>query len=146
MSLLTSERARWEVARCTHPVGSLSCAAQPLSSPCGLSGGGIAEPLRQDGSEAEEDPSHPSPGRPRGGALGDRTEVDVQEGCVGTFHEDILGGAMQRLVHEVDAVPHHGPDALGKALRGTGMWGGDGGERRSQPHLLFPQFLRVLVC
>lgn len=46
-----------------------------------------------------------------------RTEVNVEESCVGALHEDLLGGAVQRLVHEVDAVPDHGPDPLGKALR-----------------------------
>lgn len=47
-----------------------------------------------------------------------RTEVDVQQGGVGALHQDLLGGAVQRLVHEVHAVPDHGPDPLRKALWG----------------------------
>lgn len=48
---------------------------------------------------------------------GGRTEVNVQEGRIGAFYQDPLGGAVERLVHEVHAVAHHGSDPLSKALR-----------------------------
>lgn len=54
------------------------------------------------------------------------TKVDVQQGRVGAFHEDFLGGAMESLIHEVDTVSDHGPDPLSKALGegGTQLLGG----------------------
>lgn len=50
-----------------------------------------------------------------GGAL---TEIDVEQGRVGTFHQDLFGGTMQGFIHEVDTISNHGSDALSKALRG----------------------------
>lgn len=37
-----------------------------------------------------------------------------QGGCIGASHEDLLGGAMERLVHEIHAVSDHGADPLAK--------------------------------
>lgn len=46
-----------------------------------------------------------------------RTKVDVQEGCVGSLHQDLLRRTMKSLIHEVHAVPHHGLDLLRVALK-----------------------------
>lgn len=51
------------------------------------------------------------------------TEINVKEGCVGTFHEDLFGGAVECLVHKVDAVSDHGSDPLSKALWGEAEGG-----------------------
>lgn len=51
----------------------------------------------------------------RGGGL---TEINVKQGRVGTFHQDLLGGTMESLIHEVDAISNHGSDPLSKTLRG----------------------------
>lgn len=45
------------------------------------------------------------------------TKIDVEQGRVGTFHQDLLGGTMQGLIHEVDTISNHGSDPLSKALR-----------------------------
>lgn len=49
-----------------------------------------------------------------GGAL---TKINVEQGRVGTFHQDLLGGTMQGLIHEVDTISNHGSDPLSKALK-----------------------------
>lgn len=45
------------------------------------------------------------------------TEVYVQQGCVGSFYQDLLGRTVKGLVHVVHAIPHHGLDLLRVVLR-----------------------------
>lgn len=61
-----------------------------------------------------------------------RTKVDVQEGCVGSLHQDLLGRTMESLIHEVHAVPHHGLDLLRVVLKPT-------------QETSLPQFLRAIL-
>lgn len=49
---------------------------------------------------------------------GGLTEINVEQGGVGAFHQDLLGRAMESLIHEVDTISDHGSDALSKTLRG----------------------------
>ncbi|KAK2104876.1 hypothetical protein P7K49_018732 [Saguinus oedipus] len=46
------------------------------------------------------------------------TEVNIEKGGIGTLHQDLLGGAVECLVHEVNTVSDHGSDPLSKALQG----------------------------
>lgn len=46
------------------------------------------------------------------------TEINVKQGRVGTLHQDLLGGTMESLIHEVDTISNHGSDPLSKTLRG----------------------------
>lgn len=48
-----------------------------------------------------------------------RTEVDVQQGGVGSLHQDLLRRTVKSLIHEVHPVPHHGLDLLRVALKPT---------------------------
>lgn len=61
-----------------------------------------------------------------------RTKVDVQEGCVGSLHQDLLGRTMESFIHEVHAVPHHGLDLLRVVLKPT-------------QEASLPQFLRAIL-
>lgn len=61
-----------------------------------------------------------------------RTKVDVQEGCVGPLHQDLLRRTMKSLIHEVHAVPHHGLDLLRVVLKPT-------------QETSLPQFLRAIL-
>ena len=72
-----------------------------------------------------------------------RTEVNVKEGCVGTLHEDLLRGAVERLIHEINAISDHGADPLGEALEeGARMQeGGPPGSASSSQPLASSKFL-----
>lgn len=61
---------------------------------------------------------------------GIRTKVNVQEGCIGSLHQDLLRRTVKSLIHEVHPIPHHGLDLLCKGLKPT--------QKTS-----LPQFLRV---
>lgn len=47
------------------------------------------------------------------------TKVDVQQRCVGSFHQDLLRRAVESLVHVVHPVSHHGLDPLHIVLKIT---------------------------
>lgn len=75
------------------------------------------------------------------------TEVNIKEGCIGTFHEDFFGGAVERLVHKVDTVSDHGSDPLSKALWGRKRrlrWGQAPPDSLTLPARSFPK--RFLSC
>lgn len=70
------------------------------------------------------------------------TKVNIKEGCIGTFHEDFFWGAVECLVHKVDAVSDHGSDPLSKALRGRQRrlrWGQAPPDSQTLPVHSFPE-------
>lgn len=75
------------------------------------------------------------------------TEVNIKEGCIGAFHEDFFGGAVERLIHKIDAISDHGSDALSKALWGRQrrlQWGPSPSDGLTLPAHSFPK--RGLPC